>query len=530
MRASTRIVANVLASYGRLFALAMVGLFATPIALRQLGSVDYGIFSVIGGSLALLMFINTALTTGAQRHIAYSLGEENTLDAARWFSASLMVHVFLGVIIGGAALLSSNWILFKLLHLPAERIVAAEWVYRMVVVAMCCNLISTPYQALLMAHEAIVSLSCISFVSGAALLGGVLCLKHLHGDSLLWYSAIYSLSQVVMFLGPIAYCLYRYPECRRIPEDLARRQRIRELLSFSGWNFFGALSTVARAQGPAILLNIFVGPVANAAYGLALQANGFASNISGGVLRATTSPIIKRQASSDQHGMGTLSNLSNTCAFGVLWLAIAPVLWNMHFCLRIWLHNVPPFTNAFVILMIVALLVDQLTLGFLASVQATGRIALYQMIVGTVNCLGVPIAYLLLRNGMSASVVVWGGILAAALAGLCRIWLAAVLAKISAVSWLRSVLLPCMACVVGSCAVVQIPLHLLTNDIGKFAMTALLNLVVGGYILWRLGATHEQRSKFTDLAVRVNKIARWSTDWSRQSKAAEEVARQTNVA
>ena len=380
MQASTRIIANTLSSYARLCVLAVVGILATPIALHILGPTDFGIFSVVGGSLAFLIFINGALTTGALRHISYSLGKKDHTEAAKWFGVSFAVHAVLTIFIGAVAMLASHWVLFSLLHFPASRLVAAVWIYRLVVVAMMCNVVSTPFQALMMAHESIVVLSVISILSASTTIGGVLLLKFLPGDHLIWYATIYCLSQLVLFVGPILYSMFRYNECRSLRLSAVRKRDVKELLNFSTWNLIGALGAVVRLQGPAIIFNIFIGPVANAAYGLAMQANGFSLEISWGVLRATTAPIVKLHAAGDHREMSALTNLANKYAFFILWCVIAPVLFEPAFCLHLWLRKVPEHTEGFVILMLITLLVDQLTMGFSAALMAKGRIALYQIL------------------------------------------------------------------------------------------------------------------------------------------------------
>jgi O-antigen/teichoic acid export membrane protein len=493
MKDSTRIIANTIASYARLCVLALVGILATPIILHILGPIDFGIFSVIAGSLAFLMFINGALTTGAQRHIAYSLGEDKQHDVIKWFTVSLIVHIVLGIVIAIIALGCSHWVLFKLLNLPAGRLATAVWIYRMVVIAMVCNIISTPFQAFMMAQESIVVLSLISILSAAATIVGALALKLLPGDSLLWYSSIYCFSQLILFLGPISYTLFRYRECRKLSREGMHWHNLWELLSFSGWNFFGALAAVIRSQGPALLLNIFIGPAANAAYGLAIQANGFSSEISWGVLRATTSPIVKRHAVGDQRGMASLSNLANKYAFLILWLAVAPVLFEIGFCLKLWLRHVPAYTASFVVLLLIALLIDQLTSGFGASLQATGRIAAYQVVVGGMNCIVVPAGYILLRTGMPANSILWAGIGGAILAGCCRLWFAKQTAKIPVTDWLRHVLLPSMICLLASSIVILLICRMIQDGPIRFGTILLANTAVVGTCLWQFGITPDHR-------------------------------------
>jgi len=503
MPGSTRIIVNTLASYVRLIVVGLAGLLTTPIALRLLGPSDYGIFAVIGGSMTFLMFINVALSGGAQRHIAYSLGEQNHNDVRKWLTASLLIHLVLAVVLASTALLASNWIVGKLLTLPPARVPAATWIYRMVIVAVVSDIISTPYQALLMAHEEILSLSLMSIVSCLVLVTGVVSLRFLPGDTLLWYAGIYTCAQIVFFLGPVLFGLLRYRENCRLAGRGALRPYISELLGYSSWYLLGTLSLVVRAQGPAILLNHFLGPTVNSAYGIALQANGAATNVSSGVVRATSPPIVKRHAAGDQSGMVLLSNAANRYAFGILWIVIAPVLFETQFCLKVWLHNVPANTAAFVDLLVIALLLDQLTLGFAASIQATGRIAAYQMAIGASNILAIPVGFVLLRSGMQATSVLWVGVATAVLAAVCRILFARSQAGIPFSIWFRTVILPSAACVLASTLVSTMLLRLLRPGMARFSAILLASDSVACFVLWRFGTLPEHRAKLKALAAGV---------------------------
>jgi O-antigen/teichoic acid export membrane protein len=502
MTASRRIITNTLATYLKLFVLALTGLFAIPVALRTLGATDYGIFSVIGGCLAFLMFLNTSLATGAQRHIAYALGEGGKKEATKWFTTSLIVHTVLGAAIAGSAILASDWILHHLLTLPASRLAAAAWLYRMVVVTMVCNVVSTPYQALLIAHESIASMSLINTVSGVFLMIATFCLKFLPGDALLWYGAIYCLFQASMALGPAGYCYYRYPESRfsYLTVDNVRR-RLGELFSFSGWNLFIALSTLVRVQGPAVLLNIFFGPIANAAYGLAIQANSFVGNIVWGFLGSAAPSIVKYQAAGNDRGMVLLSNRSNTYGFGILWIVVAPVLFEVHFCVKLWLRTPPPNTAAFLVPMLVALVIDQLTAAYMISVGAIGRLARFSMVVATANCIGIPVGYFLLRAGMSGMWVLWAVVTGTLAAGCGRLYFANALAGISVKEWLHDVFVPAILCVLGSVAASLTLIHFLRDGIARFALIAAVNCAVVCPIMWFFGTSADERSRLRTLAV-----------------------------
>jgi O-antigen/teichoic acid export membrane protein len=496
MTPASRIITNTLATYVKLFVLALTGLFAVPVALRTLGAVDYGIFSVIGGCLTFLTFVNISLQNGAQRHIAYALGEGRKEEATNWFTTSLIIHLVLGLLVGGCAFLASGWTLHHLLTLPSSRIFAAAWIYRMGVLALVCNVISTPYQALLVAHEELASISFFNTLSGIFLFASVFCLKFLPGDALLWYGTIYCVFQISVASGPALYCYYRYSESQfhfLTPDQL--RWRSRELIKLSGWTMLLVFSTLVRAQGPAVVLNRFFGPLANAAYGLAVQAQWFASSIIWGFLGATTPSIVKRQASGDYQGMALLSNQSNTYGFAILWMILAPVLFEMEICLKLWLHVPPPGTAAFLSPVLIALLIDQLTLSYNSSLLATGRMAGFSLVISVANTIGVPAGYFLLRAGLAGPWILWAIVMGTVLAGCGRLWFARKHTAISIKNWAGDVLFPVSLSVLASSAVLLILVHVCRDGLGRFAMSAVSNCVIVCLVMWFLGMRVEQRFK-----------------------------------
>ncbi len=504
MTESTRIITNTLATYFKLFVYVLTGLFAVPVALRTLGAVDYGVYSVIGGSLTLLMFLSYSLQTGAERHIAYALGEGRKEEATKWFTTSLMVHLTVGAVTAAAALLASDWVLHRLLTLPASRLAAAAWIYRMVVIAMVSSIVTTPFQSLLAAHEAIASMSLINALSGIFLMVSIFTLKYLPGDALLWYSGMYCLFQVSTAVGPAGYCYYRYPESRISSLTVDQlRQRLGALFGFSGWTLLQVLSILFRVQGPAVVLNMFFGPIANAAYGLAVQAQSFASNIAWGFLGSATPRIVKRQASGDNRGMARLSNQANVYGFAILWIVLGPVLFEMGFCLKLWLHTPPPSTAAFLLPVLIALIIDQLTLGYNLSLMATGRVAGLSLVIFIANSIGVPVGYYLLRAGRPATWLLWAVVVGTVLAGWGRLWFARKHAAISIRNWFIEVVFPAGLSVLGSVGMAWLLLHFLPDGWTRFVLIGVVNGVVVCLMMWFFGTNAEQRPKLVALAASV---------------------------
>jgi O-antigen/teichoic acid export membrane protein len=506
MSRSAVIVNNAFASYLRLLVAAGSGFITIPVVLHKLGPIDYGIFSVIAGIVGMALFINGALTAGAQRHIAYALGAGKLEEVETWFSASLLIHCFVagGVLLVGA--LSSQWVIQTLLSLPAAKLHASSLIYLMVIAALSVTILSTPYYAILMAHEALVVLSLISIASSLFLVAGVLALQFLPGDALLWYASIYVLSQFILFGGPIVYCIFRYRECRCFKLNFSSKSRVRELLAFAGWNLFGTLAVQIRYQGPAILFNRFIGTMANAANGIAMQVGAFASSVSTGLLRATSPAIVKSEASGERDRVLLATNLSNKYGFVLLWLMIGPILFELRYCLGVWLHEMPSGTVIFAMATLTAVLVDMLTAGFMASVQADGRIAVYQVVVGLLLCCSVPLGYLALRWHMPPSSVLWALVASSVLAGAGRVAFVSRVLGFSFVDWLLGVVVPCSVVVAACSAGAALVLILLQPGIARLGLLFFLNTLVTLPGVWLFAPETERSVIQAQLRSRIGSI------------------------
>jgi len=175
----------------------------------------------------------------------------------------------------------------------------------------------------------------------------------------------------------------------------------------------------------------------------------------------------------------------------------------MGFCLKLWLHTPPPNTAAFLLPVLIALVIDQLTLGFSLAVAATGRIAGFSLVVSIANSVGVPAGYFLLRVGRPGTWALWAVVAGTALAGCGRLWFARMHATISIRKWLSDVLLPAVLSVLGSVAVALTFMHLLPDGLARFALITAVNCGAVCLIMWFFGTTADQRFRVRALAISV---------------------------
>ena len=163
MDTNTRIVVNTLAQHVRAILNTCMSLFSTRYILMALGQSDFGIFSLIGSTVAMLGFVTGALVVTTQRHLSYSYGEGDREASRQIFSNSLFIHILTaGVLI--IVLAAIKPLLFGgILDINADRIDTASRVYFIVLVMLGLSVVTSPFRALFVARENIVYISIIDF-------------------------------------------------------------------------------------------------------------------------------------------------------------------------------------------------------------------------------------------------------------------------------------------------------------------------------------------------------------------------------
>ena len=123
-------------------------------------------------------------------------------------------------------------------------------------------------------------------------------------DRLITYGFLMLATTILTSLSYMLYCILKFPESHFKP--LWDSQRIKELLSFSGWHFLGSTSSVIRSTGINLLLNVFFNPAVNAARAVAYQINGAVHQLSGNFFVAVKPQIYKSYAENNIKGMVSL--------------------------------------------------------------------------------------------------------------------------------------------------------------------------------------------------------------------------------
>lgn len=414
-----RIAKNTLLLYFRMLVQMLVSLYTSRVVLSTLGIADFGIYNVVGGVVAMFSFINNAMASSSQRYLTFELGRGNHSRLHSAFCTSVNIHLLISIIILFFSQTIGLWFLNSYMVIPVARFDAAIWVFQMSVLSTVFAMLAIPFIATIVAHEKMSAFAYISIFEVLMKLVIVYILWVSEIDKLKLYSILMFCVQLLVCLIYRTYCKKNFAECKY--ELIYDKQLFREMSGFASWNLWGSMSAVAFTQGLNILLNLFFGPVVNAARAIAVQVQnaiqGFVSNFQ----MAINPQITKKYAMGDMEQMHSLVFASGRYSFFLLFLFALPIFIEINPVLVFWLGIVPDHTVGFVRLILCIMLVDTLANPLIVAAQATGRIKVYQSVVGGLLLLIVPVAYVVLKMGGDPESVFWVHFIVAVLAQLVRL-------------------------------------------------------------------------------------------------------------
>ena len=393
-----RIAKNTLVLYVRMIFLMCVALFTSRVILNTLGVEDYGIYNVVGGIVAMFGFLNGSMSSATQRYITFALGKGDMERLKTVFSTTLQIHALIAIIIVILGETIGLWFLYSEVQIPAERMNAAFWVLQCSIVSMVVMIISVPYNSDIIAHEKMSAFAYISILEAVLKLGIVYLLVISPYDKLIVYAVLLLLVQVLIRFCYSIYCNRHFEETKY--RHVWDKALFKEMTSFAGWSLFGNLSAVLFGQGLNMLLNVFFGPIVNAARGIAVQVQSAIQQFVSNFQMALNPQITKTYAKGEMEEMHTLMFRSARFSFYLLFLLSLPVLFETDFLLTIWLKIVPENTVTFLRIMICTSLIYTCANPMIIANQATGKVKKYQAVCGTTLIMILPISYVLLKLGL----------------------------------------------------------------------------------------------------------------------------------
>jgi O-antigen/teichoic acid export membrane protein len=395
-----RIAKNTLMLYFRMLFTMGVSLYTSRVILNTLGIEDFGIYNVVGGIVALFGFLNSTLSQGTRRFLTFHLGQHNFKELQKTFSVALILHIFFALIILLIGETIGLWFLKNKINIPTGREYAAWWVYQFSLFASMISIIQVPFNAIIIAHERMNVYAYVSIIEVSLKLLVVYLLSISGYDKLITYALLVIIVQVIIMIIYSIYCKKKYDECRFC--IVSDKMMYKSMCAFSGWFIFNQGGYFSATQGTNILLNMFFGTAVNAARGIAFQVNMALLAFVNNFLTALEPNIVKLYALGKKEELFTLVFQSAKFAFCMMWLLVLPFLLKIDTILRIWLINVPEYTDLFCRLILIQSLFSCMLRPFFMVIFATGKVKRVCLITGITYLTILPISYILLKIGFPA--------------------------------------------------------------------------------------------------------------------------------
>ncbi|MGN0854434.1 MAG: MATE family efflux transporter [Kiritimatiellia bacterium] len=504
---------NIVATYGRSLYALVLGLFTGRWVLMALGHEGYGLYGVVGGMTFFLSFFNSLSATAISRFYAYEVGkaanaesyEEGLLECRRWFNTALMIHSVVPLVCVVVGYPLGEWAVRNWLAIPSERVGECVQVFRFACISCLSAMVNVPFQAMYTAKQYIAELT-IYGIAASTLQACFLYYIASHPSNWLvryaaWTCFIVVVPQIIICLR----ALRVFPECRINLRLCWDRARVKSLLCYSGWHTFGALGGLFRGQGLAILVNKYFGANANAAMSIANTVNGQAGSLAAAMQGAFTPAISQACGAGDDAKMRSLAY--RACKFGlILTLMFAiPLSVEITNVMTLWLKNPPTYAAGLCLCMIAMLVADKSTIGHMCAVNAKGRIALYQFVLGGCLILTLPVAWVL--AGMGYGIYSVGAALFSmtALSAIGRVWFARKLAGMGMRFWLVKIVLPIgivSAIASGACF---IPRSMLPPTLLRLCITSAIAEITMLPLVWSIVLQKEEREYVACRIARIRK-------------------------
>lgn len=405
MADSKKIAKNTIFLYFRMFLIMGVSLYTSRVVLQILGVEDYGIFNVVGGIVTMFSFLNGSLAAATSRYITFELGRKDYIKLNKIFNVALVTHIFIGVMIALLAETIGLWFFYEKMIISEDRLSAAFWVYQISIISSILSLTQVPYNAILIAHENMKVYAYVGMIEVILKLGIVYLLMICAFDKLILYSILLCCLNFGLIVFYRIYCMMRYKESRI--KFCKERDLYKDMFKYAGSDLIGNVSVLAQGQGLNLLLNVFFGPVVNAARAVAYQVQGAVTQFANNFITAVRPQIIKLYVQGKTNEMFNLVYIASNFSYYLMWLLILPICLEANYVLSLWLGDYPNHSVSFLILVLILCLIQTIKTPRTIVFHATGKLFLANVIIGSLLCSAFPLAYVLLKMGGRPESVFW---------------------------------------------------------------------------------------------------------------------------
>lgn len=437
-----RIAKNTIYLYLRTIVVLCTSLYTSRIVLEVLGVTDMGVYNVVGGIVTMMTILQTAQAKATSRFITYDLGQGSSEhQIANTFSVCMTIHIIIAIILLIICETAGLAIINYWTNIPKERHLAANVAYQFATLTVIAHIIRVPYDSVVIAHEKMSAYAAFSILETFLKLATIYAIKYLTPDKLIIYSGSLTCIAIVVFSSYYIYVKRNYPYYKY--SWLWDKDKSKEILSFSGLTLATSATNTITQQGVSLLLNNFVGLVANAALGFANQVSAAVNQFVASFTVAFNPQIIKLWSQNNLDEMHKLMSRASKFSFVLAYLFGLPIIANMDFLLGIWLKEVPEFTCVFSKLLVCGCIIDATTGVFNTAICANGNIKRYQILISLSFVADLLCAYLILQINLNPAFVFVGRLVTRGLLNMIiGLYYTSILNKFNVLQYIRKTFVP----------------------------------------------------------------------------------------
>ncbi|WNC71186.1 MATE family efflux transporter [Thalassotalea psychrophila] len=488
-----RVAKNTGFLYARMAITVFISLYVTRLVLGSLGTEDFGIYSLVAGMVAMLVFLNAAMAAASQRFMSYAQGEGNTDKQKNIFNVSILLHALIAIAVVILLEVVGYFLFENVLDIPQNRMQAAKYVFQFMVISTFFTIISVPYDAVINAHENMLFVAITGVLEAFLKLGVAIYITYTDFDKLISFGLLMAISAILMLLIKRVYCHKNYCEVDINIKKYFDKPLFIEMGGFASWSFLGSSTSMLSFYGQGIILNMFFGPVVNAAQAIAAQVSGQLGAFSSTMLKALNPLIVKSEGGGNRTLMLNASLLGSKVSFFLLMIFYIPVIIEMPYIFSLWLKEVPEHAIVFCRLLLIKHLMQQPFLTLDSSIAAVGNIKRFQIYTSFLNIFPLVVGYLLFKNAFPAyslyvvfifHTMIWASII---------LFFSKKYCSLSISYFFKDVIFRClMSFIMTFSMVLAFSAHILNDNLRLFVVL-FLNCVVFVFVTWFVGFNTKDR-------------------------------------
>ena len=396
---SKRLAKNSVYMYIRMIIVLLIALFSSRLLLKNLGVDDYGTYNLVGSIISMVAGLKGMFASATQRFLNYEMGRKNNQRLRLIFSMSIIINLVLSLIFVIVVEAIGLWFFEYKINIDPSRVFAAKYVFHLAVVSSVITIMTSPYDAVIIANEKFNFYAFSSILDAVLRLLAVILIPFLKGDHLIIYGCLLLFIAVIIRIINGFYCSKNFEESHF--KKCWDKSTFSQMFSFAGWQSLGMTASTLRANGINMIFNVFGGTVVNAARGIAVQVESAVLMFLNNIITAITPYSIKAYAEGDERKVQQMFFFSSKILFIVGFIISVPIIYITHPILKLWLGVVPEYTVGFVQIIVVWSLVRSVHQPIDTLFKAAGRIREYQILEGVLLLLPLPLSYFALKNGYS---------------------------------------------------------------------------------------------------------------------------------